>query len=163
MKSWKAILAACVIFAAGFVTGALAIRAWGRGQRATHAASPEMAAMPWLHQRSELMRRMERELNLSATQRERIEEVIAQSRERMRAIWQQVSPQANEETRAMRDQIREILTAAQGIRFEELIKRGPRRGEPGKREDAARKDTKADRDPRSPGKPEGPTPHSPTP
>ena len=119
MKPWKVILAALLIFSTGLVTGSLVTA------RVRPAARPPVG-LPGLTQRIEMMRRMERQLDLSAEQRERIEAIFHDSHQRMKQLWEPLAPQVAEETRHVRDRIEAELTPAQKEKFEQLLKQRPR-------------------------------------
>ena len=134
MNSWKPILAALVIFAAGVVTGGLTVNL------RTRPASPgvrilEQRAAPsqsWDNRIRELGKRMERQLDLTAEQRDRIEIIVRDSQRRIKSVFDEATPKAREEFRETRTKIREVLTPEQRKKFEELFKprdAGARRGE----------------------------------
>ena len=123
MNAWKPILAALVIFAAGVVTGGLTVTL-RLPQRQTHpnATAKKTAALPRDAQLRELSRRMEKELALTPDQRQRVETIIHDSQERMKAVWDQVGPKVREEFREMRQKIRGELTDPQRKKFEQIMK-----------------------------------------
>lgn len=134
MNSWKPILAALVIFAAGVVTGGLTVNL------RTRPASPgwrilEQRAGPsqsWDNRIRELGKRMEHQLDLTAEQRDRIEVIVRDSQRRIKGVFDEVTPKARDEFRETRMRIREVLNAEQRRRFEELFKvrdAGPKRSE----------------------------------
>jgi hypothetical protein len=125
VSAWKPILAALVIFAAGVVTGGLTVglRRVATGPRWT--APGVEPSRPWLTQRlagqqGELFRRMERQLDLTAEQRERVETIVRESQERIHALAEDLAPRTREELRRMRERIREELTPPQRRKFEKL-------------------------------------------
>ena len=125
MNTWKPILAALVIFAAGVVTGGLTVKlrtppAAPRGPRPVDQRP--LITQRWEGQLRELARKMEKQLELSADQRGRIEAIVRDSQSRMRGIWDEVAPRAREEFRRTRQQIREVLTPEQRKRYEELFR-----------------------------------------
>ena len=125
VSAWKPILAALVIFAAGVVTGGLTV-GWRRqavGPR--WPGSTQGQVRPWPAQRlgaqqGELFRRMEKHLDLTAAQRQRLEAIVKESQERIRALAEDVAPQTRGELRRMRERIREELTPEQRRKFEKL-------------------------------------------
>lgn len=124
MNSWKPILAALVIFATGVVTGGLTVnlrtKSPGPGFRALEQrATP---AQNWENRIRELGKRMERQLDLTAEQREKIETIVRDSQHRIKGVFEQVAPKAREEFKETRMRIREVLTPEQRKRFEELFK-----------------------------------------
>jgi hypothetical protein len=72
VNPWKVILATLVIFAAGMVTGGLAMK---RLQ-----PLPTTSKVPPSLQRVELLRRMAKRLDLTASQQERIEQIVGKAR-----------------------------------------------------------------------------------
>jgi hypothetical protein len=153
VKAWKVILAALVIFAAGVVTGGLTVRLKVHN---LPAPTSSLSVGP-LRQRGELLDRMQRQLYLSATQREHIEKILRDSHERMKQLWDSIAPQAQEEHRRVHELIRAELQPEQQKRFEGMLTtRGPK----GFSDDRRRREEW--RDQRGPRRPEGtPAPASP--
>jgi hypothetical protein len=134
VNSWKVILATLVIFGAGVVTGGLLVTYAVRTNVSTSptpsvaAANPkqrppQMPAMtPWQLRNRELVRRMDRDLDLSPEQHGRIEKIIADSQERTKALWKPIAPQMNRELQQVHAQIRDELNPDQQKKFDELMK-----------------------------------------
>lgn len=128
MNSWKVILATMVIFGAGVITGALVVQFSSnqsllQRQRAAHSGeSPSPGGM-----RLEFLRRMQRELNLSAEQRERVDKILKQSQERTRKVMEPVGPQLHQELQRAKAEFREVLTSEQQTHFDELLKQQQQR------------------------------------
>ena len=123
MNTWKPILAALVIFAAGVVTGGLTVKL--RQPRLPHPGSGQVkktAGLPREAQLRELSRRMQAELDLTHEQRGRIEAMIRESQERMKALRDDVGQKMNEELRELRQKIRGELTPEQRKKFAEIMK-----------------------------------------
>ena len=125
MSAWKPILAALVIFAAGVVTGGLtvALRRPAAGPRWLGSTQGQLRPGPAQRlgvQQGELFRRMQRHLDLTATQCQRIEAVVKESQERIRTLAEDLAPQTRGELRRMRERIREELTPEQRRKFEKL-------------------------------------------
>jgi len=154
---WKIALATAVIFAAGVVTGGVlvgrSLRHQARLARAhepfrppTESPAPPLLPPPaeWPRRPGpELQRRLEqrrtdfllraaRELNLRPEQRARIEQIIRESQERIRELWDSVQPQIQRELAEARERIRQELTPEQRRAFERLLRRenGRRMEEP---------------------------------
>ena len=126
MNTWKPILAALVIFAAGVVTGGLTVKLRAPPLRPAPGPLP-MDQRPgiaprWEGQIHELSKRMEKHLDLTSDQRGNIEALIRQSQKRMRGIWEEIAPRTRDEFRQMRQKIRAELTPEQRKRFEELFR-----------------------------------------
>ena len=136
MNSWKVILATLVIFGAGVVTGGLLVNYAVHTNLAPAPAQPESRGAcsrtnPWLQRARELLRRMDRELNLTSEQHQRIEKLIAESAERTRKLWKPIAPQMGKEMQRLHRDIREELTPEQRRQFELISK--PRAGLQGRR------------------------------
>lgn len=125
MNSWKVILATLVIFGAGVLTGTLVTRysvslyehprRQGLGFRSAEFGSPG-------GMRLEFLRRIGRELDLSAEQQERIDRVLKQSQDRTRKLMEPVGPQLRQEVQRAKAEFREVLTAGQQERFDSILK-----------------------------------------
>jgi hypothetical protein len=123
-----------VIFGAGVITGGLTVRL---KHRIVDRLPPAPVAAPWMMQRLEFLRRAQAELRLAPHQRERIDAIFRDSRERMQGVWEKVAPEAHQEVARVREQIRDVLTREQRQRFERIVReQSPRRnGEPRRRGD----------------------------
>lgn len=130
MKVWKVILAALVIFAAGVVTGGLTVRV--KLQEVWPSRSLSGASGP-LRQRMDLLDRMQRQLYLTPTQRERLEQVLRDSHGRTKKLWDSIAPEAQEEQRRVHDLIRAELTPEQQQKFESMLKARSSSRTPGER------------------------------
>jgi hypothetical protein len=150
VNTWKVILATLVIFAAGVVTGGLLVshadrvklrpRSNWRPLQAETAPRPiepnspretvrplgVPAAVPQFL-RKEFLERLDREVDLTAEQRERIEQVVREGQERNRQFWERVSPELRKEIAEARRQIQAVLRPEQRARFDELMKQRPQR------------------------------------
>ena len=127
MNSWKVILATMVIFGAGVITGALVVQFSSsqsllQHQRAGHSGETGSPG----GMRLEFLRRMQRELNLTAEQRERIDKILKQSQERTRKVMEPVGPQLHQELQRAKAEFREVLTPEQQTHFDELLKQQQR-------------------------------------
>jgi Spy/CpxP family protein refolding chaperone len=124
VSSWKVILATLVIFGAGVVTGGLLVTYAVHTNLVSQPAPArgQQAVNPWLQRSRELLRRMDRELNLAPEQHQRIERLIAQSAERTRILWKPIAPQMNKEMQILHREIRDELTPEQRPKYDELFK-----------------------------------------
>jgi len=116
---WKVILATLVIFVAGLGTGMLLDQRLGTLRPSSVAPAP-------FPQRLDLMARMNRQLDLTPAQRESIEQIFRESRERIRKLRETVEPKVKDETRVVREHIRQVLTPAQIRKFDELMEQRSR-------------------------------------
>lgn len=123
MNTWKVIFATVVIFAAGVVTGGLLVK-----YSVPTPAHPQHLPMNRVQPisagglRIEFLRRVERELTLTAGQREQVDKILAASQERSKKIMEPVTPKIREELQQTREQFRGVLNPEQKIRFDELLK-----------------------------------------
>jgi len=114
VNAWKVILATIVIFAAGAFTGAVVMR---------HADPGRFGAGGM---RMEFLRRMERDLDLTPEQRERVDKILKEGQEHTRKAMEPVAPAVHAELQRTKDEFRSVLTPAQQARFDELLRRPPR-------------------------------------
>jgi len=114
VNTWKVILATIVIFAAGAVTGALLVRLSAHPRQGPGGV------------RLEFLRRMERDLDLTTEQRERINRILKESQEQTRRIMEPVSPALHTELQRTKEEFRQVLNAEQQTRFDQLLKHPPR-------------------------------------
>jgi hypothetical protein len=76
--------------------------------------------------RMDLLQRIERQIDLTTGQREKIEEILREGQEHTRQIMEPVQPELQKQMRTTRERIREVLTEEQQRHFDELM-RPPRR------------------------------------
>lgn len=127
MKRWPVIAAAVLLFLSGLGTGWLLARPRG-GVPPPHAGGPpEVQFARMMEARLFAIRRLERELDLTPEQRERIEALVKETQGRTRQAWQDLQPRLRDEFRRLREDIRAVLTPEQRGQFEELLRR-PRPG-----------------------------------
>jgi len=125
VNTWKIILATILIFGSGVVTGGLLVRQTGHTESPRQARFPAVTALqpavPGGY-RLEFLRRAQRELNLTAEQRERVEKIFSQSQERTKRLMEPVAPHLREELDRAKREFSEILTPPQRLRLDELLK-----------------------------------------
>ena len=132
MNSWKAILAALVIFGAGLVTGAVWTKVSGNTNPHPISAVPARPngvrpALGMEHLRKvELMMRVQKDLNLTPEQRERIEKIIGDGQQRIRELWDQVAPDIKDELDDVKAKLCKELTPEQKATFDDLMKHPPK-------------------------------------
>jgi hypothetical protein len=138
MNSWKVVLATMVIFGAGVITGGVLVRQTTLRPKNTAVRQSINTGRPQVFSpgnlRLEFIRRAERELDLSAGQRIRIDELIQRSQERSRKVMEPIAPKLREEVQQTREEFRAILTPGQRAQFDRFWKqqqpRPPREGRP---------------------------------
>jgi Spy/CpxP family protein refolding chaperone len=123
VSTWKVILATMVIFACGVITGAMVTKtvATRAGERPP-AAVPAPARMPG-GAVAQMQKVLDKQLDLSAEQRDQIGKIMKASQERTRPLWDKIAPQLTGEIKTVREEIREVLTPEQWKKFGELMKR----------------------------------------
>ena len=121
MSTWKVILATLVIFCAGLFTGGLGVKSLLQ-QRT--GREPLIAPQGM---RTEFLRRMARELELQPEQRERIDQILAESQERHREIMGLVGPELRDEYRRTVKLLRDELSPEQRRNFDQLLEQRGRR------------------------------------
>lgn len=121
MNAWKVILPTLVIFIAGVVTGGVMVK-YGMAhkpekQKITLIPSG-VPGNPWTLRNKELLRRMDRELDLTPEQHKDIEQIIQTSQKRIQILLKPVAPQLNREMQEVRSEIAKELTSDQRKKFE---------------------------------------------
>ena len=122
MNTWKVILATMVIFGAGVVTGGLLVRHTAPPSHSPRPASPRLAASTPSGLRMEVLRRVEKELDLTPQQRAEVDGIISASQERTKKLMEPIAPQLHAELQQTKDAVRAVLTPEQRPRFDELLK-----------------------------------------
>ena len=126
MNTWKAILAALVIFGAGFVTGNVLNRITETpGVPAPAPRNPRTSqqTLPLEQLRKvELMGRVQKDLDLTPEQHAKIEKIISDSQDRIRDLWDQVEPDIHDEYEDVKKKLCEQLTPEQNKRFDDLMR-----------------------------------------
>jgi Spy/CpxP family protein refolding chaperone len=135
VNTWKVILATVVIFGAGLVTGRLlAPRAavptsspqidssrgsTGNSPTARNVKLPTPLPGPL---RKDFIDRLDKELNLTAEQRARIEKIIRDGQDKTKELWEHVEPEMHQALVTTKDRIRAELTPEQQAQFGRLLK-----------------------------------------
>ena len=139
MSPWKVILATMVIFACGVVTGGLMTRTISTRAEAPLASGSNSFAVatnsagatnrasmagPILQmQRIDFLKRMDKALDLTPAQHDDIAKIMRASQDRTQPLWNQISPQMNEEVKRVREDIRDVLTPDQRRKFLDMLRR----------------------------------------
>lgn len=134
MNTWKVILATLVIYGAGILTGALVFKSPSRPPVAVSPtrALPAFPGSDIFQER--FFERMKKDLDLTPEQNKHLQGIFRESRERMKTLWDIVSPEMQAELQAVREKIQHELTVPQREKFETLLKerrRGPGPNQPG--------------------------------
>jgi len=139
VNAWKAIFAALVIFCAGMVTGGVAGKFLKRQPVPLRLPAGVTVGPGWM-QRMEYVKRAERQLDLTPAQRERMEQIVRESQERMKQLWEPIAPHAREEARRVRERILAELNPEQAKKFEQLSKPRSRTKEEAARENQRKRE-----------------------
>lgn len=124
MRTWKVILATLVIFIAGVVTGGLLVK---NTKKTPRPKEPQVLRM-------EMLRRLTRDLGLSAEQRAKVETILKESAERTKILRDLLGPELQAEYHKAVEDICAQLTPEQHKRFDELLRQRPRKqGGPGEK------------------------------
>ena len=121
-----------VIFGCGVVTGGLLMKTELPpavvAEVVPHPPNSTNQAPPLgQFQRPEFLRRMQKQLDLTASQSDEIVKAMKASQERTRPLWDQIAPQLRQEMKRLREEIRQILTPDQQKKYDELLKSRPRK------------------------------------
>jgi hypothetical protein len=139
VNSWKVILATLVIFVTGVVTGALLFGHSGKSLPLMRKGSSTNVSPPGTNGvsrskiqppltgplRKDFLDRLDKELQLSAQQRERVEKIISEGQENTRELWDLVEPEIYAEMIGAKARIRQELTPEQAEHFAECLKKRP--------------------------------------
>ena len=121
VSRWKVLFAAIVIFAAGAATGGMIVRTYApKIVHRTHVTPPVQMST---EHRMEYVKKLDRELQLTPEQHQKVEAIIAASQERMKKVWDGVEPQVKEEYRCSRRDIFEILMPEQKEKMKQRWRR----------------------------------------
>jgi len=143
----RVILATVVIFAAGACTGYFLGRQ--PANPTANAAnrsdlSSTNAPSDWNKHRDEMRASLQREINATDAQMARVDEILAESRQRSREIWQTVKVPMEAEVMRVQEEIRGVLDPEQAAKYEEIMKRRERRGPGGGRDKGEKEKQKSD-------------------
>jgi hypothetical protein len=139
VNAWKVIFSTLVIFIAGVVTGGLLVTHTFhefRGDLRQASINPNAntnrsmalgpgAGNPWQMRNKELLRRMDRELDLTPEQHTNIEHTMIASAERTRNLWKPIAGLMAKETQLVHAEIRAQLTPEQAKKFDGFSKGRP--------------------------------------
>lgn len=126
MNAWKIILATVVIFVTGVVTGGLLVRYAETPLLREHAGAPARTTSHSSALRMEFLRRMHKELDLTADQRLRIDKLLKEHQDNIKKIIEPVQPDIDEEIMLAKEDFVDLLTPAQRTRFEDALRQQQR-------------------------------------
>lgn len=135
MNPWKFILATVLIYGTGVVTGAFVTTLVERPHRAA-AAKPGPQLTYSQIQRAEFLGRLQKQINLTPEQHDRIGQILHDSNQRTKPYWDPVAAKMKDEVRTVTDKIRAELTPDQIAKFDVDIKasRSPKKLEVDRKE-----------------------------
>ncbi len=115
-----------VIFCCGVVTGTLVSgnAPWRHGPPRNPAPHPFGGGLAAAAQRrnTNLLSRLDKELALTPSQHERIENIICASQERTQVLFDAINPAMEKEVARMRSEIHDELTPDQQKKFDTILK-----------------------------------------
>lgn len=122
---WQVRFAAMIIFVLGFAAGILALNVY-RGWARNTTTRP--------HDRIE---QLAERLNLNADQKTKVQQILGDTREQLRAVRRESEPKVNEIRRQADTRLQEVLTPEQWEQFQTMRHemRGRRGGRGGPRDD----------------------------
>jgi hypothetical protein len=127
MRVWFVLFVA-LVFAAGVAAGMMVgprLRPWPPATRALAVRGEGPRGLPGM--RGRLAPFLAEELGLDADQQKQLAEVLAKRRERFEVMQRDLRQQYEDEQKELREDIRAILRPDQMSKFEEWLKRAPRR------------------------------------
>jgi hypothetical protein len=140
VNSWRVILATMVIFGAGVVTGGLLVQHSDSGRARQAVVEPTSGAQPGpprtapyilaYSSRLDFLRRLQRDLDLTPEQGDRIDKLLRQSQVNIVESWQWAEADTGDVLQWTKDEFRKVLTPVQQARFDELLKRPTRPRDP---------------------------------
>ncbi|NNG17891.1 MAG: periplasmic heavy metal sensor [Gemmatimonadales bacterium] len=113
----KSKLSAVALLIAAFVLGALT------GGAALALADRGSDAGPKRGGKTSFIERLDRDLGLSAEQRESVELILEQHRPRMDSLWREVAPRFETLRAEVRSELNTILTPEQQVKHQEMMER----------------------------------------
>jgi hypothetical protein len=117
----KSKLSAFALLISAFVLGALT------GGAALALADRGADARPKRGDRVSFIERLDRDLDLSAEQRESVELILKRHRPRMDSLWREVAPRFETLRAEVRSELNTILTPEQQVKHEEMMERRAKR------------------------------------
>jgi Spy/CpxP family protein refolding chaperone len=122
-SKWEVRVAAVIIFALGFLAGALSLNLY-RGHR---------SFSPWARNHARMEETLGR-LDLSGDQRSRVEAILSDARAQLKEIRKQDRPKMIEVRKQTQEKLQAVLSADQWQQFEQVMKE--RKERPGRRSGA---------------------------
>lgn len=143
MKSFKIILAVLVIFGAGFFSGHLfSSRAQSRPASTALSEPGETGVRgtnsvpPWERGRRSFIGRLQEDLGLTDEQRDRMDVIFQESRQRTHELWERLREPMAKEVQFVADQVKTVLTPDQQEKYDEMMRSRFRRPWQNNRADA---------------------------
>ena len=105
---WQVRIAAVIIFLLGFAAGALALNAY-RGWAHNRNATPE-----------DRFEQLSNRLQLTADQKTKVQQILGETREQLRALRKESEPRVNEIRQQTDQRLQQVLTPDQWQQFQKL-------------------------------------------
>ena len=115
MKGWKAVAGVVLVFFLGVLAGGIGVYRFHR-HRMDRFFRGDPGAMSGL-----LVHRLTRQLDLDASQRDRVDGIARRTHEEVREVRQRCRPQVEEILEKGRREIRAVLRPDQQARFDQIV------------------------------------------
>jgi Spy/CpxP family protein refolding chaperone len=106
-NKWQVRIAVTLIFALGFVAGALALNVYGRWARGRAS-------------RQDRFEQMSTRLQLTADQKTKVQQIFGDTRQKLGALRKESEPRVNEIRQQTDQQLQQVLTPDQWQRFQQM-------------------------------------------
>ena len=116
-------MALLLVFAAGAAAGVALDRTWLAPDPGAAAAAGDGREEDDEHRERTVIERFSEELELTRSQRTRIDTILAHFRDRMHEMWSEVRPRYESMVDSARTRIIEVLDEEQARRYRELLER----------------------------------------
>lgn len=116
-EKWRVRLAIVAIFLLGFVAGGLAVNLYRHGK-----ADGPLAGGPPFHRGPGGFEAMFKNLNLSDQQKQQVDQILSDTRQRIQEIHRASQPQMDDIKKQTRERLKAVLTEEQWNQFQQQIK-----------------------------------------
>jgi uncharacterized membrane protein len=118
-EKWRVRLAIVAIFLLGFVAGGLAVNLYRHGKVEGYQAGGQQ---PFLRRGPGGFEAMLTKLNLSDQQKQQVDQILSDTRQRLQEIHRASQPQMDDIKKQTRERLKAVLTEDQWNQFQQQIK-----------------------------------------